>query len=290
VARAHLAQGITLYGTRQPQAYGLTIGQDPGTACFILTSLVLWLLGYPEQAMQQAQKALSLAQALSHPFSLAFALDQVAVIHLLRGEWLAVQERAQAIITIAATQGFALWMAHATLLQGRALVAQGQIASGLAQMHQGVAAMHATGQMQGKVMTLSLLAEAYALNGEIEVGLDTLAEALEIIHTHGLRLWEAEVYRLRGEFLLARHGTGQKLTDQHAEAVAACFQQALEVARQQQVRAWELRTALSLSRLWQRQGRALAARQLLADIYGWFTEGFDTADLRAARTVVDQYP
>src|SRR5207249_9769877 len=112
-AQAHLAQGIALYGAYQPRAHGVTIGQDPGAACFVHMSLVLWLLGYPEQALQQAHQALSLAERVGHPFSLVFALEQVAAIHFLRGEWRVVQEHAQAISAMATAQGFQLWQAHA---------------------------------------------------------------------------------------------------------------------------------------------------------------------------------
>jgi len=285
-AQRYLAQGASLYDAQQPGAHGVTVGQDPGPSCFVYMSLVLWLLGYPEQALRQAHRALSLAQVAGHPFSLAFTLDQVAVIHLLRGEWRAVQERAHTILNIATAQGFQLWKAKATLLMGWALVAQGQIAPGLAQMQQGLAAVQAAGQIQGTVLTLSMLAEAYALEGQIETGLDVLATALDIVHTRGLRLWETEVYRLRGELLLAQDGTGHTTPGPHEEEAAACLQQALALARQRQAKAWELRAALSLGRLWQRQGRPQAARQLLAESYAWFTEGFDTADLQAARTLL----
>jgi predicted ATPase len=284
-AQAHLAQGITLYVARRPRVQGFTVGQDAGTACFVFMARTLWLLGYPEQAMQQAQKALSLSQALGYPSSLAFTLEQVALIHLLRREWLAVQECAQAISTIGTAQGFRLWQARATVYVGRALVAQGQIAPGLSQMQQGLAVIQATKEMSGRAIILSLLAEAYALDGQVEAGLALLAEALDIVHSRGLRFWEAEVYRLRGTLLLAQGSPGHTTTDKQAEEASTCFQQALALARQQQARAWELRAATSLARLWW-QGRRVEAQQILREVYGWFSEGFETGDMQEARALL----
>jgi predicted ATPase len=141
--------------------------------------------------------------------------------------------------------------------------------------------------MQGRVMTLSMLAEVYARDGQVEAGLDMLAEALDIVHTRGLRLWEVEVYRLRGACLLAQGSPGRQTTDKQEEEAASCFQQGLAVARRQQPRSWELRAALSLARLWQRQGKRREAHQLLAEVSGWFTEGFDTAALQEAKALLN---
>jgi predicted ATPase len=237
---------------------------------------------------QQAQKALSLSQDLGYPSSLAFTLEQVALIHLLRREWLAVQERAQAISTIGTAQGFQLWQARATVYSGRALVTQGQIAPALAQMRQGLAVIQATEEMPGRAITLSLLAEVYALDGQVAAGLAHLAEALDIVHSHGLRFWEAEVSRLRGILLLAQGSPGHTTTGKQAEEAAVCFHQALDIARQQHAKSWELRAATSLARLWQSQGKRQEAFDLLAPVYAWFTEGFDTADLKEAKALLDE--
>src|SRR5260370_1381818 len=139
------------------------------------------------------------------------------------------------------------------LLTGRALAAQGETASGLAQMRQGLAGIQASGQIQGMVLILSLLAEAYALDGQAEAGLEGLAAALDLVNPRGLRLWEAEVHRLRGALLLAQHGPRQTPPATRVGEAAACFQRALALARQSQARAWELRAATSLARLWQQQ-------------------------------------
>jgi DNA-binding winged helix-turn-helix (wHTH) protein/predicted ATPase len=286
-ARAYLEQGMALYGGGQPEASGFTVGVDPAITCGTHMAIVLWMLGSPAQAVQQAQQAHRRAERLSHPFSLAYSLDHLALLHALCGDWRAVQERAQALGALSTAQGFRYFEAHAKLLTGRALAAQGETAPGLAQMQQGLAVIRASGQIAGMVLTLSLLAEVYALDGQPEAGLEVLAAALDLVHTRELRLCEAEVYRLRGTLLLAPPSPGQTPPAARAEEAAACFEQALALARQRQAGAWELRAATSLARLWQQQGRPEAARALLAPVYGGFTQGFNTADLRQAKALLD---
>jgi predicted ATPase len=162
-----------------------------------------------------------------------------------------------------------------------ALAAQGQGAEGIAQMRQGLTALRATGTALGMPGFLAQLAEAYGQVGQVDEGLHLLAEALALVENTGGRQWEAQLHRLHGE-LLRRQAVPE------AQAAEACFQQALTVARRQQARSWELRAAMSLARLWQEQGKRAEARELLAPIYGWFTEGFDTADLQEARALLDE--
>ena len=169
-------------------------------------------------------------------------------------------------------------MALGTLFRGMALAAQGQSAEGLAQMRQGLAAVQATGTAVGMPGHLAQLAEAYGQMGQVDEGMHLLAEALAMVDTTGERQTEAELHRLHGELLL------QAVPE--AQAAEACFQRALDVARGQQAKWWELRAAMSLARLWQRQGKGAAARELLAPVYGWFTEGFDTADLQDAKALL----
>jgi predicted ATPase len=207
---------------------------------------------------------------------------------LLCGDWRAVQECAQAIDARATAQGFRFFQGQAMLHMGRALAAEGQTAPGLAQMRRGLAVTEATGGIRYMVLTLSLLAEAYALDGQAEAGLEVLAAALDLVNTRGMHLWAAEVHRLRGELLLAQHDLGQTPPVTRVEEAAACFEQARALAHQRQARAWELRAATSLARLWQQQGRFEAARAVLAPVYSWFTEGFDTADLQQAKALLDE--
>jgi predicted ATPase len=188
-------------------------------------------------------------------------------------------------LSLARQQEFPLYAAWDTILQGWALVEQGHGAAGLVQMHQGLATWRA---MQAELMQpywLALLAAAYGTVGQTTEGLEALAEALTLVAHTGERWWEAELYRLQGE-LHRQEGTGHQTPAAALAAAEACFQQALAVARRQQARSLELRAAMSLSRLWQCQGKGVEARALLTSIYGWFTEGFDTADLREARMLL----
>jgi predicted ATPase len=230
-----------------------------------------------------SREAVALAHGLSHPFTLASVLDYAAMFHQFRREAYAVFEQAEAAITLCTEQGFAYYLAWGTTMQGWAQVAQGQHEVGLAQMRRGLAALRATGAALRLTYYLALLAEACGQTGQAAEGLALLTEALTLVDTTGERWWEAELYRLQGELLLHAEGDVQ-----NAESTAEeCFQQALAVARRQHAKSLELRTAMSLSRLWQRQGKRTEAYQLLAEIYGWFTEGFDTADLQDARALLD---
>jgi DNA-binding NtrC family response regulator/predicted ATPase len=278
-ARTHLEQGIALYDPNQHRALAFGAIQNPGVACLAFAGRVLWSLGVADQALQRCDEALVLARELAHPFSLVYALGCAAVLHQLRREWPAAQERAEATIALAREQGFTLWLAMGTILHGWVLAVQDQPAQGMVQLRQGLAAYRATGTALAQSYLLALVAEAYLNGGRAEEGLRVIAEALAAVHDSGERCYEAELYRLQGELLLARPA------EPHAEA-EACFCQALAVARRQQAKSLELRAAMSLARLWQDQGKRDKAGQLLRDIYGWFTEGFDTADLQEAKTLL----
>ena len=286
-AQAHFAQAIALYDPQQHRSHAVHYGQDPGVICRAYAGVTLWWLGYPDQALQRSHEALTLAQELAHPFSLAFAQYFAALLHQLRREWHLTHERAEAAIAFGAEHGFTLWVVLGTFLRGWALTArspepgagQEQGEEGIAQMQQGLVALRAMGAEVFRPYGLALLAGASGKVGQREEGLTLLAEALALTNDREERRWEAEVYRLQGEFLLARS------TGHHVEA-EACFHQALDIAHQQQAKSWELRAAMSLAHLWQRQGKGAEARELLAPIYGWFTEGFDTADLQEARALL----
>jgi len=183
------------------------------------------------------------------------------------------------MLALANEHGFPYWLAEGTILQGWALAEHGQAEKGIARIRQGLSAYQATGAELFRTYWLALLAEAYGTVAQTEAGLHTLDEALAMVDKTGERVYEAELYRLKGEFTLRRS------PEHHTEA-ETCFRQALEVARRQQAKSWELRAAISLSRLWQRQDKRAEAHELLASIYGWFTEGFDTADLQEARALL----
>ena len=280
-AQDHTERSLALYNTQPHGPSTFLYGQDPGVGCLGHTAQVLWMLGYPDQAQQRSDEALALARQLSHPYSVVFALNQAVALHQLRREGRAAFECAEEVMSFCMEQGFTQQLAMGTILQGWGLAAQGQADRGIAQMHQGLAASQAAGIELGRAPVLAQLAEVYGHIGQTEAGLRLLAEALAVMDRTGERWWEAEVYRLKGEILLQ-----QAVADKHL--AETCFRQALEVARCQEAKSLELRVATSLCRLWQRQGKRAAAHDILAPIYGWFTEGFDTADLKEARTLLEE--
>jgi predicted ATPase len=280
-ARGHLEQGIGCYDLHQHRFHALLYGQDPGVICLSFAARTLWLLGYPEEALQRSQQALSLVRELSHPFSLAFALFFAAWVHHYRGERQTTLERLEELMALSTKQGFTVLQAQGRILQGLVLSEQGQGLEGIGQIRHSLAAYGATGADLRRPTYLLLLAEAYGREGWAEEGLIAIAEALATVEATGIRFHAAEMYRLKGELILKQAGPAE------LQAVA-CFQQALDIAGRQQAKSLELRAAMSLGRLWQRQGKRAEARELLAPIYGWFTEGFDTADLQEAKMLLEE--
>jgi predicted ATPase len=279
-AYTHLAQGIALYDPQQHRASVFLHGEDSGVQCHLYAAHTLWLLGYPDQGLARSQAAVTLAQQVVHPYSLANALSNVAIVHQLRREVRGTQECAAAVLSLAQEQGFPQWIAFGACYHGWALAQQGQAQEGIAQLNQGMMDYRATGAKLALSHYLGLLAEAYGTMEQPEAGLMALTEALTHVDTTGERWYTPELYRLKGELLLQQHSANQ------AEA-ETCFQHAITIAQNQQAKSFELRTATSLAKLWQQQGKRDEARQVLGDIYGWFTEGFDTADLREAKALLD---
>jgi len=277
----YLKQGITLIEPAMQQAQTLHHGEAPGMRCLAVATLTLWCLGYPAQAVPRCQEALALAQALAHPHSLAAARYWAILLHYRRREISAAQAQADALLTLATEHEFSLMVGHGTFWRGWARAMQGQREVGLIQMHQGLTAIVTTGQTVTRPLYLVLLAELAGHAGQVEEGLRLLAEALIAIEESGRGEVLAEAYRCQGELLL-RHATPDT-----AQA-ATCFQRALGIARHQQAKSWELRAAISLARLWQRQDKRQQAYDLLAPVYGWFTEGFDTADLQEAEAILGE--
>jgi len=278
-ARTHLEQAVALTNPVAQRALALRHGWAPRVRCLAVVANVLWCLGYPAQALRQAQEALVLAQELAHHYSLAGTQHYAAYLYHRRREAPEVQAQANALLDLATAQGFPLWVGIGTCLRGWTLAVQGQGEAGLAQLRQGLEAVLAIGSTLSPPYCLVLHAEAAGYAGQVEEGLRLLAEALAAFEASERGDLLAEAYRLQGQFLLCQAD---------AAGAEACFQQALTIARRQQAKSWELRAALSLSRLWQRQGKCQAAHQLLAAVYGWFTEGFDTADLREAKALLDE--
>ena len=280
-AHASSAQGLALYDRQQYRAHAFLYGQDPGVSCRSYAAWTLWYLGYPDQARQGSEEALALACELAHPYSQALALYFAAWLQLLCRDVQAAQARVERLVALCTEQGFSFPLALGMIFQGGALAARGQYAASIAQMRQGVAAYRATGATVCMPCWLAWLAEAYGYVGQTADAQHLLLEARTLIDHTKERLWEAEVHRLTGAVLL-QHATPDMVQ------AAACFHQALTLARRQQAKAWELRAAISLARLWQFQGRRADGYTLLATIYGWFTEGFDTVDLQEAKALLDE--
>jgi predicted ATPase/DNA-binding winged helix-turn-helix (wHTH) protein len=280
-ARQHLEEGIALYTPDQRRALVSCMGEDLGIGCRTYAALTLWLLGYPAQALAHLHEALALAHGLSQPYILAWMRSMTARFYQGLRDVPAVYEHADAIVALSTEQGFSFWAAVGTSLRGWALAMQGQGAEGMAQIRQGAAAMRATGAAVFVLYFCTLLADVCDHLGHTEDGLQALAEAHTILEQHEERWWEAEVHRLRGVLLLRQ-------TMPQQEEAEAWLQRALDVARRQEAKVLELRAAMSLARLWQQQGKRDAASQLLEEVYGWFTEGFDTTDLQEARILLEE--
>jgi predicted ATPase len=279
-ARLHLEEGIAHYTSDQRRAPVFRMGQDPGVSCRAYAAQTLWLLGYPEQALARLHEALALAHELSHPFSLAWARCMAAIVSQFRPDVLAVHKHAEAAVALSAAQGFQQWAALGTILRGWALAMQGQGEEGMAQVRQGIAAWRTTGAVLIVPYFCTLLADVCAHLGHLEDGLQALVEAHTLVEQHEERSWEAEVSRLRGVLLLRQTGT-------LAAEAETWLRRALDVACRQEAKSLELRAAMSLARLWQQQGKPAEARALLAPVYSWFTEGFDTADLQEAKALLE---
>ena len=302
-AQAHLDQAFAFYDPEHHRDLAYHVGQDPGLVALGFAAETLWYRGYPDQALERVRHALSLAQALSHPLSLAAALGAVACASVPprgprgpRPGGGVTDPRSRARVCMVVGLG--------TSLQGWALVeraaqsgAREQREAGLVQLREGLAALRATGAELWVPLFLGALAQGYAQGGQAEEGLRVIAEALAMVEKNEERWNEAELYRIKGELTLAKQMP--EVTESEvrlpsptpnptpkAEA-EACFLKAIDIARKQQAKSLELRATMSLARLWQQQGKHPEAHQMLSEIYNWFTEGFDTKDLQEAKALLE---
>jgi predicted ATPase len=279
-AQAHLRQTISFYDPQQHhRAFVLLRGSDAGASALSYEACCLWCLGYPEQALARSEEALALAGELDHPFTLADVLAYGGcVFHAMRRDVHALNDCAQKLMQLS-TEKLPSWVCTAECFAGEALAMLGQVAEGISQLRKGMADTEAMGMHCYWSGTLRALAEAQAKAGRPGEGLATLDEALMLAEETEERYWDPELYRLKGELLM--------LQGEDAEAEAS-FLKAIDIARGQQAKSWELRATVSLCRLWQKQGKQEEARQALAEVYGWFTEGFDTPDLQEAQTLLQE--
>jgi tetratricopeptide (TPR) repeat protein len=280
-ACAHTKELLAIWN-RQPRDGEAVVraAENPAMIGLFIGAWSLWNLGYPEQALQQSREALALARQDASPYGLALATFMAAELHISRRETQRVREMAEDCLAICKEHGFPQWLANGYICRGWALVEAGQGAAGVAEMREGITAMHATEADLQRSRYLALFGEACGATGQFAEGLSLLAEALAFAEQSGERFFEAEIYRLRGELLLQSEAPQAEVEE--------CFHQAIKVAQRQQAKSPELRAVMSLARLWQKQGKREEARQRLAEIYGWFTEGFDTADLQEAKALLEE--
>jgi DNA-binding SARP family transcriptional activator/predicted ATPase len=279
-ARSHLLQVISFYDPRQHhQPLMILRGVDAGPSALAYDACCLWCLGYPEQGVKRRQEALALAGELGHPFTMADVLCYGGcVFDQMRQDGQALQDNAEKLILLTRDK-VSSWASTVRCFQGEATALLGHPLEGIARLREGLATMASMGVRCHLSSALRALAKAQAGAGNTEEGLATLTQALLSVQETGDHHWEAELCRLRGELLLVQ--------GENAEAEASLWK-GIEVARCQQAKSWELRATVSLCRQWQKQGRQEEARQLLAEIYGWFTEGFDTPDLQEAQALLQE--
>jgi class 3 adenylate cyclase/predicted ATPase len=318
--RAHGEQGLALYDPRQHRSVAFSTGHDLGVHCLSYALATLWLLGYPDQARKRNSENLGLAQELALPSVMAFALYWAVWLHHAHQEGEAAQEQAEVLIALAREHGFPWFLTAGTILRGWALVEQGQGEEGIAQIRQGLTAYRAQKAEQQRTLFLALLAEAYGKVRQAEEGLSVLAEALAMVDHTEECVYEAELYRLRGELKLVQENQKSKVKNQKSkietnpqpltpstqaeveQEAEGCFLKAIEIARKQQAKSLELRAVMSLVRLRQQQMKDSASRNthdasrasldeahtMLSEVYHWFTEGFDTKDLQEAKALLEE--
>ncbi|MCA1458775.1 AAA family ATPase [Bradyrhizobium sp. BRP22] len=280
-AREHLEEGRRLYDPKQHRIHAVRYGNDPGIVCTVHEAFVLWMLGYADRALATSHQAIAIARQLGHPFSLVQALVYATFIHQSRGEARAIRELADEARSLALEHGFPFWQAEATIMAGWAMAAQDKGNEGLVQLRQGMTDFLATGARMDRPRWLAILAEACLINRQPHEGLEAVGEALQIVEETNECFFQARLCQLKGELLLLQDPL---------DTVAAnrSLQQALAIAKHQQAKSCELRAATSLARVWSAQARRREAHNLLAPIYEWFTEGFETTPLKDAREQLDQ--
>ena len=281
-ARYHLEKGIALYDFEKHGTNTQLYGYDSGVACLVFGSIVLWHLGYADQARRMSEQALELSSQLSDPANVGFAASFAAWFHRLNRSLELAQQYAESAIDISSKYDMAMFLGFGKIALGWTQIGQGRIEEGIARATEGGDLWRSTGAMLGTVWNCGILAEGHAKAGRTNEALTVLDEALELAATTRERFYEAELLRLKGDVLI-------KSDAPHVKSEAeSCLQQAIAVAQGQSAKSLELRSTMSLARLWQQQGKSAEARKMLAEIYGWFTEGFDTLDLIEARTLLDE--
>jgi predicted ATPase/class 3 adenylate cyclase len=277
-SRSHLEEALALYNPISNRSLGNQFGSDPHANAQAYLGFVLFCLGYPDQALAQIDAAIAEARRLGHLPSLALTLTFGARLHSVGGENAALDERAAQLIALATDQGFPFWRAMGAIYCGWVKVKNGNVTEGISLLRSGSTAYRATGAELYMPHFVALLAGACEIAGQVEEAVILLDDALQIVERTGERWFAAELNRHKGQLLL-RQG--------HSRGAEELYCKALDIAEEQGAKLWELRAAASLARLRRDQGRPAEARDLLARVYGWFTEGFTTPDLKAAKMLLD---
>jgi len=286
-ARMHMERVLALPRPGQTACdFPMGYGRDPAIHAKAALGWTLSYLGQPDLARTRSHEALAMGKESPDPFSLALCFLMAAEVHQSLGEVQLTREYAEATVALSSEQGFPSYLGWGGVVLGWTMAEQGHLEEGIAQIHHGLSDYEATGAVLGRPGLLALLADAYGKAGQASAGLDRVAEALALAEKTGEHVDDAKLYRLKGDLLLRQSNEGRSPPTGHDEA-EACFHKAIEVARAQGAKALELQAALSLARLWQQQGKSDAARNVLAEIHGSFTEGFDLADWKQAKAMLD---
>jgi tetratricopeptide (TPR) repeat protein len=285
-SRSQLERAISLYDPALCEAYRAVYSVlDPGVISRGWLALTLCLLGYPDQALESGHQAVALARKLAHPFSLTLSCRRSSQFYHLRREGKESLSSADECLRLATEYGFEETFAPGPVGRGCALIELNRMEEGIPELEDNIAAARATGYELGLTQSLAALGNGYAKVGRVRDGLSAVAEGLAVSEKNGERWFDAELYRIRGELLLKHDAHAELKAEDEAES---CFRQALDIARAQEARWWELRTTVSLARLLDKQGKRDEARAMLSEIYGWFIEGFDTADLKDAKALLNE--
>ncbi len=279
--REHLDQAIALYDPAEHRPLATRFGQDVGVVILSFRSLALWLLGYPEAALRDADDALKNAREMGQAATLMYALGHAPIPYTLCGNYAAAAAHAQELVTLAEEKGALSWKANGIINQGSVLALTGRASDAIEMLSCGIGAFRATGATRWMPFYLLHSARAHAQLRQFEEAWRCIGEAMAAMKNTKETWCEAEVHRTAGEIALMS-------SEPNAAKAQAQFERALAIAREQRAKSWELRAAMSLARLWRDQGKRRQAHDLLAPIYGWFTEGFDTADLKAAKALLDE--
>src|SRR5713101_5215575 len=283
-ARTHLERASSLYDSARHSSLASLYWMNRGVNSLAFAGSALWTLGYPDQAVDRVNRALALARELSHPYSLCQALVHSTFVHARRGQGEAALKFADAAVRLATERGFQ-FLAYTISHRGLAQIVCGQAEEGVKQLREGLASMRAFGAQLMQTVCGAALAEGCVALGRAEDGFAAVTEALAAVERTGERWVEAELHRLKGVLTLARGAVPSAEVGAEAEQ---CFRRAIEIARRQEAKSWELRATTSLARLLDKQGRRDEARAMLTEIYDWFTEGFETADLKDAKALLGQ--